>query len=230
MLAFRKALGAGADGIECDLQKSADGAYLIIHDPTTGRTSGEPLEVRKTSLEDLRRLECGSGQRIPLLEELLQGLPAEAYIDLELKEETLRPADSVRIASILEAYHRSERLMVSSFDPNLLIPFRKQGFTVGLLIGEASVRRGILGLAKVLLRLRPQFLNLPEEIVAILGARRAILLMVLLRCLGFSLLLWTVNLGSQAVFFAPHGRIIVTDEVEQIVKALRPRWKKTTDS
>ena len=230
LLAFREALRAGADGIECDLQKTSDGRYVVIHDPGTERVTGAALEVGRASLDDLKRLDCGSGERIPLLEELLRSLPAGAYLDLELKEETLRPADSVSIVRILDAHRTRERLMISSFEPNLLIPFRRQGFTVGYLVGEESARRDMLGFAKVLLRLRPQFLNLPAEIVPALGAQRAAFLFRTLRFLGFSLLFWTVNVGPQAASLAPHARIIVTDEVEPIIEALRSGNGKTTDS
>ena len=230
LVSFREALRAGADGIECDLQKSADGRYVIIHDPGTERVTGAALDVGRASFDDLRKLDYGRGERIPLLEELLQSLPAEAYLDLELKEETIRPADSDRIVRILDAHRTRGRLMISSFDPNLLIPFRRQGFTVGYLVGEESARSGMLGFAKVLLRLRPQFLNLPAEIVPTLGAARAARLFGTLRFLGFSLLFWTVNAGPQAFSLAPHARIIVTDEVERIIEELRSGTGKTTDS
>src|SRR5271157_4176828 len=230
LLGFREALRAGADGIECDLQKSADGRYVVIHDPGTERVTGAPLEVGRASLDDLRRLDFGGGERIPLLEELLQSLPAGAYLDLELKEETLRPADGPAIARILDAHRTRERLMISSFDPDLLVPFRKRGFTVGFLVGEEAARRGMFGFAKVVLGLRPHYLNLPAEIVPALGVKRAASVFRTLCFLGFSLLFWTVNTGPQAVFFAPHARIVVTDEVERIIEALRTEPGKTTDS
>lgn len=88
----------------------------------------------------------------------------------------------------------------------------------------------MLGFAKVLLRLRPHYLNLPSEIVTALGAKRAAFLFRTLRFLGFSLLFWTVNAGPEAVSLAPHARIVVTDEVERIIEALRMETGKTTDS
>src|SRR5208283_3708941 len=230
LLAFREAFRAGADGIECDLQKTADGRFVIIHDPGTERVCGARLVVGRSSLDNLRTLDCGSGELIPLLEELLQSLPAEGYLDLELKAETLRPSDSDRIARILGARRAHAHLMISSFDPKLLMPFRRLGFAVGYLVGEESARRGIFGFAMTLLRLRPQFLNLPVEILPRLGARRAAFLFGILRFLGFSLLFWTVNDGPRAVSLAPFARIIVTDEVEVIGEALHPGFGKTTDS
>jgi glycerophosphoryl diester phosphodiesterase len=218
LLAFREALAAGAHGIECDLQKSADGRYLIIHDSSTERVTGSRLEVGSASSGQLRALDAGRGERLPFLEEMLDALAPGAYLDLELKEETLRPEDADPIAEILDAHRPRERVMISSFALRLLVPFRRKGYTVGLLVGEEAAGRGLRGLAADLLRLRPQFVNLPVDVMRIYGARRAVLLFRILRVLGFSLLFWTVNSAEDAEVLAPHARVIVTDEVERIRK------------
>ena len=222
LLAFREALAAGADGIECDLQKSGDGRYVIIHDATTERVTGSRIEVGQASSTELRALDAGRGERLPFLEEMLSELPPGAYLDLELKEETVLPQDADRIAPILDARIPRERLMISSFALGLLVPFRKMGFTVGLLAGEETAARGLRGLASDLLRLRPQFVNLPVDVLGMFGSRRSALLFRALRALGFSLLFWTVNSTEEAAVLAPHARILVTDEVE--------RTLRTTDS
>jgi glycerophosphoryl diester phosphodiesterase len=223
LLAFREALKAGAGGIECDLQKGGDGTYVIIHDPGTARVAGSDLAVSRAVVRDLRELDLGGGERIPLLEEMLREMPDGAYLDLELKQETLTTADCLPVSDILRAFRARIRLMVSSFDPALLAPFRKMGFTVGYLVGEDDAGRGLLGFAGTLLRLRPQFLNLPVEMIGVLGAGRAGLLFRFLRACGFSLLFWTVNTGADAIRCAPHARIIVTDEIDLVLRALAAR-------
>lgn len=222
LLAFREALAAGADGIECDLQKSADGRYVVIHDPATDRVTGVPLDVGRAAAAKLRGLDAGRGERIPFLEEVLDALPAEAWLDLELKEETLTAADADRIALILDARRSRERLMISSFAPALLIPFRRRGFTIGFLAGEQAAGAGFLPLAAALARLRPHYLNLPVESLRVLGARRALGLFRLIRALGISLLFWTVNDPGVAAVLLPHARFLVTDEVTRILRAIRP--------
>jgi len=228
LLAFREAFSAGADGIECDLQKSADGRYVIIHDPSTHRVTGSRLEVGRASSVELRVLDAGRGERVPFVEEMLAALPRGAYLDLELKEETLLPGDADRIAEILDARMPRQRLMISSFALRLLVPFRRKGFTVGLLVGEKAAGRGLRGLAFDLFRLRPQFVNLPVDLLGMFGFRRSTLLFRVLRVLGFSLLFWTVNSTGDAEALAPHARILVTDDVEAILGVIRPR--KETDS
>jgi glycerophosphoryl diester phosphodiesterase len=224
LLSFRQAITCGAGGVECDLQKSADGRYVIIHDPTTERVSGVSGDVARMSGEELRRLDVGRGERIPLLEELLSMLPADAYLDLELKKETLTEADCGPIAEILEGGIERERLMISSFESELLLPFRCRGYTVGFLVGEEARARGAVVFAATLLRLRPQYLNLPVQAVEILGVRRAKLLFRVFRACGFSLLFWTVNSIEEAAVVLPYARIVVTDEVELLAGALTRRW------
>jgi glycerophosphoryl diester phosphodiesterase len=223
LLAFREALAAGADGIECDLQKSVDGRYVVIHDAWTGRVAGTRLEVGRARLADLRFRDLGSGERIPVLEELLEALPPEAFLDIELKEETLTPEDCDGVSRIIDTHRGRRNLMISSFEPRLLAPFRAKGFDVGLLIGEEAARLGFRGLLRILFRLRPQFLNLPVEIIRLLGRSRALLVFRILRIIGVSLVFWTVNSSEDAELLARHARLIVTDEVERIVEALRER-------
>jgi hypothetical protein len=66
--------------------------------------------------------------------------------------------------------------------------------------------------------------------IGVLGRSRAQLLFRVLRACGFSLLFWTVNSAADALFLAPHARIIVTDEVELLVRAVRQGTAQATES
>jgi glycerophosphoryl diester phosphodiesterase len=220
ILAFKKALSFGAEGIECDLQKSADGRFVIIHDETVDRVSGQRGSVGAMSFEALRRLDLGAGEKIPSLEELLASLPPGSYLDLELKEETLSAADCPAIEKALAAGVDRASLMISSFQPSLLFHFRRRGYVVGLLLGEEWLSRGVSGLLPLFFRLRPQYVNLPVQVMREPGTSRVRRLLTVLRLFGVSILLWTVNDAADAAASMRKARIIVTDEVEKIV-ALR---------
>ncbi len=220
LLAFQKAIDSRADGVECDIQKTADGRYVVIHDPTTDRVTGAGEEVAKTLFRDLRRLDFGGGEKIPELSELLDAIPSGSYLDLELKEETLTVDDCGPLSDILDARIQRRHLMVSSFKPQLLVPFRRRGFTVGFLVGEETVALGVRAFLRALFRLRPQYLNLPIQLVEKLGPVRAGFLMALIRLLGFSLLFWTVNTEEQAARVVKAARMIVTDQVDTLVRFL----------
>jgi glycerophosphoryl diester phosphodiesterase len=97
LLAFVEALQLGSDGLEFDVQVTADGVPVIIHDPTVDRTTDGKGPVSHWRLQDLRRLNAAKGfenwpdvgrQRIPTLTEVLDAAhalhPAGCY-NIELK-------------------------------------------------------------------------------------------------------------------------------------------------
>ena len=220
LLAFREALAAGADGIECDLQKSADGRYVVIHDPRTGRVAGvRTWRSHAPALEHFAHWTSGTERRLSTLEELLGALPRGTYLDLELKEETLQAADC---EPSWNPWMRPDHgdLMISSFEPRLSGALPCPGFHVGFLVGEEAASRGLLSFAATLARLRPQYVNLPIDMVRRLGARRSHWIARFLRLVGFSLLFWTVNARAEVLFAAKHARIIVTDQVESAIHTL----------
>ncbi len=111
--------------------------------------------------------------------------------------------------------------MVSSFEASLLGHFRRKGYTVGFLVGDEIAAQGAGALLGVILRLRPQYVNMPVQVIERVGSRKARLLLRLLRFLGCSILLWTVNDMKAAAGILRFARILVTDEVEEILRACR---------
>ena len=55
LVAFRMALERGADGIELDLQPSADGVPMVIHDATLERTTDGRGAVRERTARELQQ-------------------------------------------------------------------------------------------------------------------------------------------------------------------------------
>lgn len=81
-----------ADAVEVDVYLSADEQVVVIHDRTTKRTAGEELDVATSTAEQLRCLDVGSfkneayaGERIPVLEEIIETLPAGKRLFVEIK-------------------------------------------------------------------------------------------------------------------------------------------------
>jgi len=65
------ALKKGCDGVEIDVHLSLDGELVVIHDSTLLRTTKETGSVKEKTFDDLRKLDAGSGEKIPSLEEVL---------------------------------------------------------------------------------------------------------------------------------------------------------------
>ncbi|HEY8599479.1 MAG TPA: glycerophosphodiester phosphodiesterase family protein [Thermomicrobiales bacterium] len=70
LFAFRRALDLGADGIECDIQRTADGELVLIHDGTVDRTTNGTGIVGEMTYAALAALDAG-GEGIPRLDQLL---------------------------------------------------------------------------------------------------------------------------------------------------------------
>lgn len=117
LAAFEAALAAGADGFECDVQRSRDGALIVFHDDTLARTTGAPGRVADATLAELRALDAGGGQRIPELSEVLTlARSAGARVLLELKSPALYPGIEAEVVAAVEAGGLAERTLYQSFD------------------------------------------------------------------------------------------------------------------
>jgi glycerophosphoryl diester phosphodiesterase len=90
--AFHAAVDAGAHMIEFDVQMTGDGKLVVIHDLSVDRTTDGTGPVAGMKLDDIRKLDAGSwkgpgfeGVRIPLLEEVLDIMPVNIWLNIHLK-------------------------------------------------------------------------------------------------------------------------------------------------
>ncbi|MEO5711728.1 MAG: glycerophosphodiester phosphodiesterase family protein [Nocardioidaceae bacterium] len=99
--AVRLALAAGCDGVEVDVRRTADGALVLMHDPTPARTAiagdddngqADPRrEVEETDLDSLQALRLltqddGAEVRVPELADVLEEVLARnAVVVLDVK-------------------------------------------------------------------------------------------------------------------------------------------------
>ncbi|HEX2091909.1 MAG TPA: glycerophosphodiester phosphodiesterase family protein [Longimicrobiaceae bacterium] len=115
---FRRALEHGADGVELDVQRSADGAPVVIHDLTLDRTTDGRGEVRAHTWAELSRLHAGPGEPLRRLGEVADwAAGAGAWLNVELKGEGTEAAT----LAVLERAGMLERTLVSSFLPTVVL-------------------------------------------------------------------------------------------------------------
>jgi glycerophosphoryl diester phosphodiesterase len=123
LAAFTKALDLGAVWVETDVYL-VEGELVVFHDDRLERTTNGTGYVSESSLEYLRSLDAGNGQRIPFLTEVLDLIEGKAGINIELKG----PGTAARVASLLDRLlsstsWRRDQLIVSSFDHPELLAF-----------------------------------------------------------------------------------------------------------
>jgi len=142
MASFRLAAEEGAPGIELDVRLTRDGKLAVIHDQYTGRVtagrdpSAKGLNVEASAWAQLAPLDVGAwkdprwaGERIPLLEDVLDEFGETVYFDIELKSPraTSRGLEAAVARAIRGA--RAGRgpalgCIVSSFNPIALARFK----------------------------------------------------------------------------------------------------------
>ncbi|PWK69364.1 glycerophosphoryl diester phosphodiesterase [Streptomyces sp. CG 926] len=79
---YLRAERCGMDVIALDLRLSKDGALVAVHDPEVDRTTDGSGAVADLTVAELRELDAGQGERVPVLEEVLDAVrvPIQALV------------------------------------------------------------------------------------------------------------------------------------------------------
>jgi len=80
---FTAAQQAGLDLIELDLHLSKDGALVVMHDADVDRTTDGSGPIAEKTLAELRVLDAGRGERVPVFEEVLDALTAPLQAEIK---------------------------------------------------------------------------------------------------------------------------------------------------
>ncbi len=128
--AFRRAVEAGAGGLELDVHLTRDGHVVVIHDPSVDRTTGGTGAVASMTLEGLRGMDAGygfspdggrtypyrgRGLGVPTLAEVLEELP-EVAVNIDIKE--IQRGEEAAVLEVLrEAGAEGRALVVSKLYP-----------------------------------------------------------------------------------------------------------------
>jgi len=133
----RRALDMGVDGIEIDVY-CVQGSLVVIHDAALGRTTNGSGPVRRRTLAELRRLDAGKGEHIPLLQEVLDTVDRRAFVNIELKG----PRTAVPVLALLrETLSRRwapTDFLISSFRRTELRQLRGSAFPIGILFARSA--------------------------------------------------------------------------------------------
>lgn len=103
LAAFRAAAAAGVQAIEVDLRATRDGAIVILHDATLDRTTNGKGALSERTLAEVRALDAGRGERVPLFEEAL-ALARRERVKLLLDIKEAPGLDKRRIVRMVEEH------------------------------------------------------------------------------------------------------------------------------
>ena len=192
LLAFARAIAAGAQYVETDVHASHDGAAVIAHDPDLTRVAERDVKVEQLNIAELRRVDLGFGQGFCSLSDALDGFP-ETRFNIDIKSSA---AIEPTVRAILDM-KASDRVLVSSFSetrrvaalrglPGVVSSASAPRFATALVAGKVGlspvVRRALSGLVAV---------QVPERA---LGLRTTTARMLArLHDAGVEVHVWTVN-------------------------------------
>lgn len=115
----RAALRLGADAIEVDVQCSADGVPVLMHDLSVDRTTDGIGPVARLTSDQLRALNAGEGEPVPTLGEALALTISNVLLVVEIKQ----PGIEEQVASVIR--QALGHVMVWSFFPQALARMRQ---------------------------------------------------------------------------------------------------------
>ncbi|MER6238247.1 glycerophosphodiester phosphodiesterase family protein [Streptomyces clavifer] len=160
---FVQAEQAGMDAIELDLHLSKDGALVVMHDAAVDRTTDGRGLVSEKTLAELRELDAGEGERVPVFEEVLDavGSPLQA----EIKDVAAARA----LAEVMLRRDLARRVEVSSFHDEAvaeiaqLVPGVRTVLIAGRWGGDVVERAKAVGAATLALNIRRLTLEVVEQ-------------------------------------------------------------------
>jgi len=233
LAALKRALAAGADCVEIDVQQTADGQVVLMHDRDLRRMAGDPRDVNDVTLADLRplRLTPSGGaddEPIPTLAEFLAACDDRVRLNVELKDFGRTPGLALAVVEVLRQAGFIGRAGVSCFDlpPLVEISAAEPKIPVGKILSAAQGD---------LTRLPVDFLSLHQRMVTANLVRAA-------HAQQMEIHAWTVNDRDAALRLLDLGadnlitsdpalmREVVDwyqgrDDVERVLMRLR-RWMR----
>lgn len=207
LAAIRLAIDQRSDVVENDIQRTADGELVIMHDTTLARTTDveqvfparAPWNVGDFTLAEIKQLDAGSwfapeftGERVPTLAEWVNAVGGRAGMLLEPKAPELYPGIEVDLDKELRSLPafnralRADRVVVQSFNHAWLRTYKEMApdVPVGLLFRSKPTEADIATAATWAQQVNPALGVIDEATVDQVHAR------------GLEIHVWTVNAGQ----------------------------------
>jgi glycerophosphoryl diester phosphodiesterase len=164
--AMRKAIESGADYAEMDVQLTADGKVVLLHDRDLKRVAGLSRRLDELSYDEVQRLDVGrwfdpafAGERVPTLAEVIDLCRGKIRLNIELKFFGPDRRLARKVAELLRERDFERDCLVTSLEYDALLeakrhnPRLRTGLTIAHALGDLS------GLEVDVLSVRADFLS-----------------------------------------------------------------------
>ena len=121
LAALSHAIEVGADWLEFDVQMTKDGVLVVIHDETVDRTTNGTGAVAELTLNQIRALDAGNGEKVPTFQQVLDLAKSKgANILPETKSAHLYPGIEIKMLTALEDADYLDHTIIQSFEADSL--------------------------------------------------------------------------------------------------------------
>lgn len=123
LASIKKAVELNVDMIEIDVYL-IDNELVVFHDDRLERTTNTEGYIWDKSFDELRQLDAGNGEQIPILSEVVELIPLHIDINIEIKGRTATQAVVDFINARCKSKKEKSRYLVSSFIHQELVKVR----------------------------------------------------------------------------------------------------------
>ncbi|TBL71088.1 glycerophosphodiester phosphodiesterase [Paenibacillus thalictri] len=143
--AFRKAAETGAGYSELDVQETADGVVMVMHDDNVRRTTGINKNMWDIESGELKKASAGAwygaafqDERVPTLEETIAAVKGKTRLNIELKNNGHQQRLAEKTVKLIEDAGFVKDCTITSFDVNLIRQVKaiNRAIKTGLIVGE----------------------------------------------------------------------------------------------
>jgi glycerophosphoryl diester phosphodiesterase len=220
--AIRKAIDSGADYAEVDVQPTADGVVVLLHDSDLKRVAGVPRRVAELPYDEVRKLDVGrwfdptfDGERVPTLAEAIDLCRGRIKMNIELKFYGSDRQLALAVARLVREKEFESDCLVTSFDYDALQagkrhnPRLRTALTVAYALGDVS-------------RLEVEALSVRADWLSERLLREA-------HRRGKEVHVWTVNDARRMARLIQRGADnIITDDPDLLIR-VRGEWARRTE-
>lgn len=130
--AFERALAEGANALELDIHRTADGHFVVAHDPHGSRMAGVEEHICTLCLDDVKKWDISTNDRrnlrhhaVPTLEEVLEAFPR---VPLSIDHKPGDPGSVPDLLDLLAKHGAEDRVTLASFSSRVVERIRSLGF------------------------------------------------------------------------------------------------------
>lgn len=223
LAAVERAIDDGADFVEIDVQRTADGAIVVAHDADLMRVAGNPIVISQARLADLMDVDIGSWfdpqfaqERPATLEQAIDVAEGRIKLIVELKSYKADARQLVlEVVSILRKRQMIDDAVIMSlkYDELMEVTRLAPEITVGFV---ASASLGDLT-------------SLDVDFLAVSQSQATDLLIAAAHNRGKDVFVWTVDDPQTASLMIDRGvDNLITNDPATIVRVLQDRQDLTT--